>query len=165
MGHGSRRDGRRPLGLSVAPSLSALAVDDAETRPSLLSACQPMGLLPLPLSLLLAAAPVVTPLGSAPAPASLPMARETFDALLLEGDLSELQEACVESAGFGANDRLQQLRDRLLQVAPAPQPFSVVMANARALMTCKDPAGAQRVLSRYGPGTCLLYTSDAADDC
>ncbi len=112
-----------------------------------------MGLLPLPLSLLLAAAPVVTPLGSAPAPASLPMARETFDALLLEGDLSELQEACVESAGFGANDRLQQLRDRLLQVAPAPQPFSVVMANARALMTCKDPAGAQRVLSRYGPGT------------
>ena len=50
-----------------------------------------MGLLPLPLSLLLAAAPVVTPLESAPASASLPMAQEAFDVLLLEGDLSALQ--------------------------------------------------------------------------
>ena len=48
------------------------------------------------------------------------MAQETFDALLLEGDLSAPYQACVESAGFGDNARLQQLRDRLMQVAPAP---------------------------------------------
>ena len=48
------------------------------------------------------------------------MAQEVFDALLLEGDLSALQQACEESAGFGTNERLQQLRDRLMQVAPAP---------------------------------------------
>ena len=110
-----------------------------------------MGLLPFPLSLLLAAAPLVSPLASAAAP--MPMKQEAFDVLLLEGGLPELKQACAESARFGANERMQLLRDRLMQVAPAPQPFSVVMENARVLMICKDPVGAQHVLSRYGPGS------------
>jgi len=40
----------------------------------------------------------------------------------------------------------------LMVVAPSPQPFAVVMANARALMACKAPDSTQIVLSRFGPG-------------
>ena len=112
-----------------------------------------MGLLPLPLSLLLAAVPGSAGPGS---PVSLqpaaPMPQEAFEIVLIEGGLPDLKLACEESASFGVNERLQLLRDRLMQVAPAPQTFDVVMANARALMSCKAPDSAQVVLSRYGPG-------------
>ena len=80
------------------------------------------------------------------------MPQEAFEIVLIEGGLPDLKLACEESASFGVNERLQLLRDRLMQVAPAPQTFDVVMANARALMSCKAPDSAQVVLSRYGPG-------------
>ena len=114
-----------------------------------------MGLIPLPLTVLLAAAPgiaMTVPAPSVPEQRTVPLAQEDFDAVLQQGDLPQLEQACRDSARFGANDRLQLLRDRLMQVAPARQSFSVVMANARALMACKAPDSAQVVLSRYGPG-------------
>jgi len=80
------------------------------------------------------------------------MAQEAFEVVLIEGGLPDLKQACEESASFGVNERLQRLRDRLMLIAPAPQTFDVVMANARALMSCKAPDSAQVVLSRYGPG-------------
>tara|TARA_Y100001933_G_scaffold17528_1_gene15169 strand:+ start:218 stop:1123 length:906 start_codon:yes stop_codon:yes gene_type:complete len=82
----------------------------------------------------------------------MPMTQAAFETVLFEGDLPELTLACEDSARFGVNERLQLLRDRLMLVAPSPQPFDVVMANARALISCKAPDSAQAVLSRYGPG-------------
>ena len=111
-----------------------------------------MGLLPLPLSLLLAMVPGAAAPVSAQPESSVPMAQEAFETVLVEGGLRELTLACEDSARFGANERLQLLRDRLMLVAPAPQSFEVVMANARGLMSCKAPDSAQVVLSRYGPG-------------
>ena len=112
-----------------------------------------MGLLPLPLSLLLAAVPgSAGPGSSVSLQSAAPMPKEAFEIVLIEGGLADLKLACEQSASFGANERLQLLRDRLMLVAPAPQTFDVVMANARALMSCKAPDSAQVVLSRYGPG-------------
>ena len=113
-----------------------------------------MGLLPLPLTLLLAVVPgSASPDSSVSLQSSGPMLQEAFEIVLIEGGIPELKLACEESASFGVNERLQLLRDRLMLVAPAPQRFDVVMANARALMSCKAPDSAQVVLSRYGPGS------------
>ncbi|AKN61061.1 hypothetical protein WB44_08065 [Synechococcus sp. WH 8020] len=109
-----------------------------------------MGLSSLPLLFLLAAAP---PLESVPVPpVALPMTLEVFEAVLEEGGINELSEACADSDRFGLQERLRLLRNRLMVVAPAPQPFAVVMANARALMACRAPDSTQIVLSRFGPG-------------
>jgi hypothetical protein len=81
------------------------------------------------------------------------MAAEEYQQVLLEGDVVQLGNACSDAARFGLSARLRALRDRLMVVAPAPQPFSVVMANTRALVACKAPGSARKVLSRFGPGT------------
>jgi hypothetical protein len=99
---------------------------------------------------LLAAA---TPLEVVPVPSvALPMSLEAFEAVLGKGGIDQLSAACADSDRFGLQDRLRLLRNRLMLVAPSPQPFAVVMANARALMACKAPDSTQIVLSRFGPG-------------
>ena len=109
-----------------------------------------MGLPSLPLMFLLAAA---TPLEVVPVPSvALPMSLEAFEAVLGKGGIDQLSAACADSDRFGLQDRLRLLRNRLMLVAPSPQPFAVVMANARALMACKAPDSTQIVLSRFGPG-------------
>ena len=109
-----------------------------------------MGLSSLPLLFLLAAAPLVE---AAPLPpVALPMSEEAFETVLEEGGVNQLSAACADSDRFGLQERLRLLRNRLMLVAPSPQPFAVVMANARALMACKAPDSTQIVLSRYGPG-------------
>ena len=108
-----------------------------------------MGLSSLPLFILLAAVP---PLDSAPVqPPPMSMSPETFEMVLENGGISELSMACADADTFGMPERLRLLRDRLMLVAPTPQPFDVVMANARALMVCKAPDSTQIVLSRFGP--------------
>ena len=79
------------------------------------------------------------------------MAPEAFEAVLLEGDIPALQLACADAVQFGLQERLRLLRNRLMEVAPAPQPFEVVMANAQALMQCKAPDSVPVVLARFGP--------------
>jgi hypothetical protein len=79
------------------------------------------------------------------------MSEAAFEALLLRGDATALRRACLESAGAGLTGRLQGLRERLLHLHPAPQPFEVVMADAEALLDCRSPDAALKVLSRYGP--------------
>ena len=109
-----------------------------------------MGLSSLPLLFLLASAP---PLDSAPGqPPALPISLEAFETVLQEGGIPQLSAACADADRFGLQERLRLLRDRLMLVAPSPQPFAVVMANARALMACKAPDSTQIVLSRFGPG-------------
>lgn len=103
-----------------------------------------MGISSLSISLLLAAAPL-------PAQPQ-PIAEQAYRTLLQTGDLVQLDAACRDAARFGLKLRLKELRDRLMLVAPAPQPFTVVTANTRALLACRAPESAQRVLSRYGPG-------------
>lgn len=100
---------------------------------------------------LLPAKPVVRQLGpTAPVvPGSMPEAQ--FLALLKGNDLQALNLACREAAAFGFDQRLQLLQARLLTAAPAPQPLSVVLVNANALLTCLAPDGALAVLNRYGP--------------
>ncbi len=108
-----------------------------------------MGLFSLPLSILLAAAP---PLDSAPVQSPLmPMTPEAFELVLEQGGIEQLSMACADADLFNLQERLRLLRDRLMLVAPSPQPFAVVMANARALMVCKAPDSTQTVLSRFGP--------------
>ena len=114
-----------------------------------------MGFLPLSLTLLLAATPIAVdepPLQDKAAPVlEQAMAPEVFEAVLLEGDIPALQQACADAVQFGLEERLRLLRNRLMEVAPAPQPFEVVMANAQALMQCKAPDSVPVVLARFGP--------------
>ena len=114
-----------------------------------------MGIHSLPLTvLLLAAVSQAAPLNSATdprAPAREPMAELVYRQVLLDGAIPELKTACADAALFGFNLRLQELRNRLIDIAPAPQPFEVVIANAEALMVCKAPASTQTVLSRISP--------------
>ena len=100
--------------------------------------------------LLLAAAPSAADQSFVQEPQ--PMAEESFQTLLVEGTLSDLEQGCVEAAAFGLLDRQQQLRDRLLSVYPTPQTMDEVLSNARVLLTCRSPEGARTVLSRYLPG-------------
>ena len=103
-----------------------------------------MGIASLSISLLLAAAPSpVQP---------LPIAEPLYRQLLQTGTVGQLDRVCRDAARFDLNVRLRELRERLMVVAPAPQPFAVVAANTRALLACRAPDSAQQVLSRYGPG-------------
>ncbi|RPF85024.1 MAG: hypothetical protein CBB80_000675 [Synechococcus sp. TMED20] len=110
-----------------------------------------MGTAPFALvMLLLAAAPSAPEQLSSQEPQ--PMAEESFQTLLLEGTLAELEQGCVEAAAFGLSDRQQQLRDRLLSFNTTPQTMDEVLTNARVLLICRSPDGARTVLSRYLPG-------------
>ena len=112
-----------------------------------------MGIFSLSISLLLAAAPLpVEPASAAAPPPSQPMAEAEYLQVLENGDLAQLDGACRDAARFGLGQRMRDLRERLMLVAPAPQPFAVVTANARALLACRAPGSARRVLTRYGPG-------------
>ena len=105
-----------------------------------------MGLNSIPLALSLLAAAV-------PAAEAAPMASEAFAAWLQQSNLEELELGCVDPAIGMANARRQKIRDRLLELYPAPQPFDVVLANATALLRCGSPDSAAVVLQRTSPGS------------
>jgi hypothetical protein len=89
----------------------------------------------------------------APAAVVLPgMPDEAFAAALRSEDLAALEQACQDSARFDRSDRLRRLRERLVVMRPAPQPFAVILVNANALISCLAPESALTVLDRYGPG-------------
>ncbi|APD48515.1 hypothetical protein KQ302_09410 [Synechococcus sp. CS-602] len=84
---------------------------------------------------------------------AVPMAMtdEAFAAVLAGDELPAFEQACQESARFDLPERLRQMRERLLELRPAPQPFDVVITNANALISCRAPEAALTVLDRYGP--------------
>ena len=97
-----------------------------------------MGFLPLPLLLALVATP---------------MPPDRFAAWLLQADRLQLERGCEDPAIGAADARRRQIRDRLLVLNPAPQPFEVVMADATALLGCGSPDSAAVVLQRSSPGS------------
>ena len=105
-----------------------------------------MGLTSIPLALSLLAAAV-------PAPKAAPIASEAFAAWLQQANREELELGCVDPAIGMADARRQQIRNRLLEIDPAPQPFDVVLANATALLRCGSPDSAAVVLQRTSPGS------------
>ncbi|WP_259726765.1 MULTISPECIES: hypothetical protein [unclassified Synechococcus] len=80
------------------------------------------------------------------------MEETVFAASLASADLVLLEGACQDSARFDRTERLRLLRERLVALWPAPQPFGVVIANANALISCLAPEAALEVLDRFGPG-------------
>lgn len=97
-------------------------------------------------------APVPTPGPSAPpTPGATP--EDQFQALLLSSDPLVLNQACLEAAAFNFQTRLRLLQQRLLLLAPPPQPFEQVLLNANALLSCRAPDGALQVLNRFSPGS------------
>jgi hypothetical protein len=80
------------------------------------------------------------------------MEERAFAAALASEELPVLELACQDAARFDLPVRLRQLRERLVALRPAPQPLTVVLANANALISCLAPEAALSVLDRYGPG-------------
>ena len=124
-----------------------------------------MGIHPFPmlLSLLAAVVPVsasassvqgAAEAGSATAgsPALQPMPELRFQQWLLEANLVQLEQACVDPLIGATSIRKQQIRDQLLLLHKAPQPFEQLMVAARALLTCGSPDSAAVVLNRISPG-------------
>ena len=75
-----------------------------------------------------------------------------FQQWLLEANLVQLEQACVDPLIGATSIRKQQIRDQLLLLHQAPQPFEQLMAAARALLTCGSPDSAAVVLNRISPG-------------
>lgn len=80
-----------------------------------------------------------------------PLTPAAFQELLARGDLDALASACRQLAAAGDAERLRQLRQRLLNLHPAPQPLAVLLANADVLLSCRMPQAALEVLSRISP--------------
>ncbi len=129
-----------------------------------------MGIHPFPmlLSLLAAAVPVSasasalqgaaeagTPTAvpaTAGSTAPQPMPELRFQQWLLEANLAQLEQACVDPLIGSTSIRKQQIRDQLLLLQQAPQPFEQLMAAARALLNCGSPDSAAVLLNRISPG-------------
>ena len=94
---------------------------------------------------LLAAVPAVD---QGPAPAR---SDEAFAVLLESTNRAELVAGCRESQAEGLNDRLRQLRRRLLELHEDTGSLAVVFADTEALLRCKAPDAALQVLERISP--------------
>ena len=115
-----------------------------------------MGLhsIPLVLSLLAAAVPAPeAPASDTTASKVPPMASKAFSAWLQQSDREELAQGCLDPAIGTSNARRQQIRNRLLELDQAPQPFEAILANATALLRCGSPDSAAVVLQRTSPGS------------
>ena len=81
-----------------------------------------------------------------------PMPELRFQQWLLEANLVQLEQACVDPLIGSTSVRKQQIRDQLLLLHQAPQPFEQLMAAARALLNCGSPDSAAVLLNRISPG-------------
>lgn len=116
---------------------------------------------------LIAAAPKPRPPAPLPPGAS---SVEAFQNLLLKGDRPALVGGCQEALALGLDDRLRLLRQRLLELHADDHGLEVVLADAKALLTCRAPDGALQVLARVSPAAgaprqqWLLLQWQAAND-
>ncbi len=76
---------------------------------------------------------------------------EAFAELLQTGDRAQLVAGCRESLDEGLNNRLRELRLRLLELNADTDSLQVVFADTRALLTCRAPDAALKVLERISP--------------
>ena len=95
---------------------------------------------------------------------------EAFQNLLLKGDRPALEGGCQEALALDLDDRLRLLRQRLLEIHADDHGLEVVLADAKALLTCRAPDGALQVLARVSPAAgpprqqWLLLQWQAAND-
>ena len=108
-----------------------------------------MGILSLPFALMLLAA--TAPGAGTALQQTLPMEEKAFRRVLLERDLSILEQACLDPMIATSSRRKQALRDRLLVLNPVPETLESVLIQANALLSCGSPDTAAIVLNRYSP--------------
>ena len=87
----------------------------------------------------------------APVKRSEPISKEALERILDEGGFPELKSACIDAVNFSLDRRIKVLQKRLLAIPKEVQSLKLVLENAEALMACKAPGGARKVLSRFGP--------------
>lgn len=80
-----------------------------------------------------------------------PESDPALNTLLARGNLRDFDGACAMAVEQGDGARLRLLQQRLLSLHPAPQPLTVVLANAEVLLRCEAPDGALQVLARISP--------------
>ncbi len=85
--------------------------------------------------------------------ASDPMSEIDYQNVLQSESLKELRNACLDSVRFSQNNRLHELRERLLLLSKERQSFDSLVSNADALMSCKAPDSAQKVLESVIPAS------------
>ena len=116
---------------------------------------------------LIAASPKPRPPAPLPPGAS---SVEAFQGLLLKGDRAGLVGGCQEALALDLDDRLRLLRQRLLELNGDDHGLEVVLADAKALLSCRAPDGALQVLARVSPAAgsprqqWLLLQWQAAND-
>ena len=108
-----------------------------------------MGILSLPFALMLLAA--AAPGEGTALQQTLPMEEKAFRRVLLERDLSILEQACLDPMIATSSRRKQALRNRLLVLNPVPETLATVLIQANALLSCGSPDTAAIVLNRYSP--------------
>ena len=79
------------------------------------------------------------------------MSEQRFQQWLLEANLVQLEQSCADPLIAATSTRKQQIRNQLLLLHPAPQPYEQLMAAARALLSCGSPDSAAVVLNRISP--------------
>ena len=108
-----------------------------------------MGILSLPFALMLLAA--TAPGEGTALQQRLPMEEKAFRRVLLEQDVSILEQACLDPMIATSSRRKQALRNRLLVLNPVPETLASVLIQANALLSCGSPDTAAIVLNRYSP--------------
>ena len=108
-----------------------------------------MGILSLPFALMLLAA--AAPGEGTALQQELPMEEKAFRRVLLERDVSILEQACLDPMIATSSRRKQALRNRLLVLNPVPETLATVLIQANALLSCGSPDTAAIVLNRYSP--------------
>ena len=108
-----------------------------------------MGILSLPFALMLLAA--AAPGEGTALQRELPMEEKAFRSVLLERDVSILEQACLDPMIATSSRRKQALRNRLLVLNPVPETLESVLIQANALLSCGSPDTAAKVLNRYSP--------------
>ncbi len=80
---------------------------------------------------------------------SEPISETSYKQILQDGGIDELLMACEDASKFSLDSRLRELSYRLTTLFPQPLPVEVVIANAQALLACKAPDSAQKILSNF----------------
>jgi hypothetical protein len=79
------------------------------------------------------------------------LSERAFLGRLRQDDLAGLADLCRWSAAAGETQRLNLLRQRLLELPMQPVTLPKVLATAQVLLSCRAPVAALTVLDRFSP--------------